>query len=169
MTSSFNRGLALVAALLLVVVLVGAAVVWRTHGSRADATARQERYGAVLAAADAEATAFVNLRYDHARATVAAVADGATGDFRRHYDTSSGRVVRLLRRHHAVMHGQLVWSGVVEVGPARATVIVATTGTVSNRSSHGHEVSRSFRLRLSLVNRHGRWLATDVQFVGGGS
>lgn len=168
-TSALNRWLALVAALLLVVALAGGVVVWRTKGERADAAAQQERYGAVLSAADAEATAFVNLRYDRAQRTVRAVARGATGGFRRHYDAASGRVVRVLRRQHSVMEGRVLWSGVVAVGPQRATVLVATTGTVSNRGSHGKPVRRDYRLRLSLVLRDGRWLTTDVRFAGAGS
>jgi Mce-associated membrane protein len=167
-TPSLNRWLAALAVLLLAVAALGAAVVVRTHQSRADAALRQERYGAVLAAAEAEATAFVNLRYDRARRTVGAVAAGATGDFRRHYDTSSRHVVRVLRTHRSLMSGRVVWAGVVAVDPRHATVIVATTGTVSNTRTHGHPVTRSFRLRLSLVHVRDRWLTSNVQFVGDG-
>jgi Mce-associated membrane protein len=167
-TSSLNRWLAALSVLLVVVAVLGAAVAWRTHQSRADAAVRQERYGAVLAAANAEATAFVNLRYDRARQTVRAVASGATGDFRRHYDDRSRHVVRVLRSHRSLMSGRVVWAGVADVDAQRATVIAATTGTVSNASTHGHGVTRNFRLRLSLVHVGGRWLTSNVQFVGVG-
>ena len=43
----------------------------------------------MLAAADREVTAFVNLRYDRAAESVDAVAAGATGDFRDHYVRSA--------------------------------------------------------------------------------
>jgi Mce-associated membrane protein len=167
-TRSRNRWLAALAVLMLCAAVVGAAVVWRTHGSRADAAVRQERYGAVLAAADTEATAFVNLRYDRARQTVGAVAAGATGAFRRHYDTSSRHVVKVLRTHRSRMSGHVVWSGVVDVDARHATVITATTGSVSNTRTHGERVTRDFRLRLSLVHIDGRWLTSNVEFVGGG-
>jgi Mce-associated membrane protein len=153
-------------AVLLVVALVGGALVLRTRHDRADALIQQERYGAVLAAADREATAFVNLRYDRAAQSVGAVAAGATGDFRDHYDSQAALVVQVLRSHRSSMTGRVVWSGVVAVSPDRATVLVATSGTVSNTSTRGHPEPRSFRLRVSLVRDGGHWLASDVRFVG---
>jgi Mce-associated membrane protein len=164
--STVNRWLTALVAVLVLLALLGGALVWRTHGDRADAVVREQRYGDVLAAADAEVTAFVNLRYDQASRSIDAVAAGATGDFRAHYVRSARHVVTVLRRHRSVMTGQVVWSGVVAVAPDRATVIAATTGTVSNTSTHGRESPRHFRLRISLLHQDGRWLASDIQFVG---
>ena len=62
--STANRWLTGVLVLLLVLAVLGGALAWRTRGDRADARVSQERYGDVLAAADREVTAFVNLRYD---------------------------------------------------------------------------------------------------------
>ena len=77
-----HRWLAVLLAVLLLLAALGAALAVRTHDERADAQAPQQRYGAVLAAANAEATAFVNLRYDHAAEGIQAVAAGATGTSR---------------------------------------------------------------------------------------
>lgn len=164
-----NRWLAMLVVLLALVAGLGAALTWRTHADRADAATREERYGAVLAAANAEATALVNLRYDRAEQTVAAVAAGATGTFRSRYATASGHVIRVLRSHRSSMEGHVVWAGVVQADATRATVIAATSGTVSNRRTRGTPVDRQYRLRLALVHEGGRWLTTDVQFVGGAS
>jgi Mce-associated membrane protein len=161
-----NRWLALLVALLLLLALLGAALVVREHGDRADARVREERYGAVLAAADAEATAFVNLSHDRAAHGVAEVAAGATGAFRTHYLRSARHLVASLRRHRSVSTGHVVWSGAVAVAPDRATVIVATTGTVSNVSTGGREVPRDYRLRLTLLHQGRRWLTADIAFVG---
>jgi Mce-associated membrane protein len=161
-----NRWLTTLVVLLALAAGLGAALTWRTHGDRADAATRQERYGAVVAAAEAEVTAFVNLRYDRAAESVDAVAAGATGEFREHYDRSSRRVVRALERSRSVMTGRVVWSGVSAISPARATVIVATTGTVSNRRTHGTQQPREFRLRVSLTHEDGRWRTSDIEFVG---
>jgi Mce-associated membrane protein len=164
--TTVNRWLTALVVILTVLALLGAALVWRTHGDRADAVVREQRYGAVLAAANAEVTAFVNLRYDKAAHSIREVAAGATGDFRAHYVKSARHVVRVLRRHHSAMTGQVVWSGVVAVAPDRATVIAATAGTVSNTSTHGQKAPRHFRLRVSLLRQGGRWLTSDIQFVG---
>src|SRR4051794_8804254 len=71
-----HRWLTALVVLLFLVALLGGALVWRTHGDRADAHSSQERYGDVLAAADREVTAFVNLRYDDPN-SFAAVSAGA--------------------------------------------------------------------------------------------
>jgi Mce-associated membrane protein len=160
------RGLTALVAALVLVALVGAALVLRTHRDRADAQVREERYGDVLAAADREVTAFVNLRYDRAAQSVAAVAAGATGAFRAHYVTSAHAVEQVLREHHSSMTGQLRWSAVVDLSPDRATVIAATTGTVANTRTHGRPQPRRFRLRVSLVRSGDRWLTSDLRFVG---
>jgi len=107
-----NRWLTMLVVLLALAAGLGAALTWRTHGDRADAATRQERYGAVLAAADSEVTAFVNMRYDRAQQSVDAVAQGATGDFRDHYVRSAAHVIRILERHRSLMSGHVVWSGV---------------------------------------------------------
>lgn len=164
--SSANRWWTMLVVVLLVGAVLGGALSWRTHGDRADAATRQERYGAVLAAADAEVTAFVNLRYDRAAQSVAAVAAGATGAFRAHYVTSAHAVEQVLREHHSSMTGQLRWSAVVDLSPDRATVIAATTGTVANTRTHGRPQPRRFRLRVSLVRSGDRWLTSDLRFVG---
>jgi Mce-associated membrane protein len=108
----------------------------------------------------------VNLRYDRATESVDAVARGATGDFRDHYVRSAAAVIRVLERNQSVMTGRVVWSGVSELSGSRATVISATTGTVSNLRTSGHPQARAFRFRVSLVRRSGRWLTSDIEFVG---
>jgi Mce-associated membrane protein len=161
-----NRWLTMLVVLLLLAAGLGAALSWRTHGDRADAATRQERYGDVLAAADTEVTAFVNMRYDRAADSVDAVAAGATGEFRDHYVRSARKVIRVLERNRSLMSGRVVWSGVAAISPVRATVIVATTGTVSNRRTHGAPRPRDFRFRVSLVQQGGRWLTSDIVFIG---
>jgi len=146
--------------------VLGGLDVYRTHGERADAAVQQERYGAVLAAATAEAEAFINIDYRHAQESIAGVARGATGKFRQQYDTSSEGVTRVLRRNRSVMDGKVVSAGVVDVGRDSATVIVATSGTVANTRTGNKPVERSYRLQLHLVRAGGRWLTSDLQFVG---
>lgn len=158
-------GLLALVLLLLLLAVLGGALVARTHADRADARVRGERYGAVLDAADREVTAVVNLRYDRP-ASIDAVAAGATGPFRDRYLRSSAHVARVLARHRSVSTGQVVWSGVTAVSPDRATVIAATTGTVSNTSSHGRPRPRDLRFSVTLLRVGGQWLAADVRFVG---
>jgi len=158
-------------ALLVLVVLLlagsvaGGVLAWQAREDRADAAAEQERYGAVLAAARAEAEAFINLRYDDAQASIDQVADGATGEFREQYTSSSERVIDELRRDESVMEGDVLHAGVVSIDEGSATVIAATAGTIATRQTDNQPVERNFQLRLELVLDDGRWLTDDLQFV----
>ena len=137
-----------------------------TPSSRRDAdAAAQQRYGDVLASATAEAEAFVNLRYDDARAGVDRVAAGATGEFRERYTDAGDRVVAALERNRSVLAGEVLWAGVVDLDGDRATVIAATSGTVTSRRTEGVPLPRDFQLRLELVLEDGRWLTRDLRFV----
>ena len=121
----------------------------------------------MLAAADAEATAFVNLRYDRARSTIDAVAAGATGAFRDHYVRSASGSSRVLAAPPVDDDtGKVVWSGVADVAPDRATVIVATTGPSPTRAPTAGAGPRDFRLRVDLVQQGGRWLTSDIAVRG---
>lgn len=158
------------ALLVLVVALLAASVVggllaWQTHQDRVQTAREQERYGEVLAAARAEAEAFINIRYDDAQASIDQVAEGATGEFRAQYTSSSERVIKELRENQSVLVGKVLHAGVVEVDEDSAIVIAATTGTVANKQTDNQPVGRNFRLRLELVHVDGRWLTSDLQSV----
>jgi Mce-associated membrane protein len=128
-------------------------------------SAEQQRYADVLESASTEATAFVNIRYDDAQASIDAVMEGATGDFRDQYAKSTEGVIKILQDNKSIMTGEVLWSGVVAQDPDSATVIVATSGTVQNTQTDNKPVARYFRLQLQLVSEKGRWLTSDLQFV----
>ena len=125
----------------------------------------QERFGDVIESATDEATAFVNIRYDDAEASIEAVMAGATGAFKEQYSKSTEDVIRILEENKSVMEGEVLWAGVVGIDPDSATVIVATTGTVANNQTDNKPVARNFRLQMELVLEEGRWLTSDLQFV----
>lgn len=125
----------------------------------------QQRYADILDSASKEATAFVNIRYDDAQASIDAVMAGATGDFRDQYAKSTEGVIKVLQDNKSIMTGEVLWTGVVAQDPDSATVIVATSGTVQNKQTGDKPVARYFRLQLQLVSEKGRWLTSDLQFV----
>ena len=156
--SGANVALLVLAVVLLVAAVLGGVVAWQAREDRAAAATEQQRYGEVLAAARAEAEAFINIRYDDAQASIDRVAEGATGEFRDQYTSSSERVVKVLERNESVMEGEVLYAGVVDVDRDSATVIAATSGTVANKQTDNQPVSRDFRLRLEARPR-GRSLA----------
>ncbi|MDF1601962.1 hypothetical protein [Nocardioides sp. YIM 152315] len=165
-----RRGLTLalgaLALLLAGACVFGAVLVVEERDDRRHAEAEQERYGDVLAAARDEIEAFVNIDYRKAQESIDAVAAGATGDFAKQYDSSTKEVLEILTRAKSVMDGEVLWAGVVDADSDSASVIVATTGTVSNTSTDRKPVARQFRIKVDLVREDDEWLANNVEFVG---
>lgn len=152
-------------ALLLVAAVAGAVLSVRARTDRAEALEKQEQYGAVLASARAEAAAFVNIRFDDAEASIDRVREGATGEFREQYDTSTESVIAVLEQNESVMDGEVVWAGVDNLDGDSARVFAYTSGTVANLQTGGQPVERNFRLQLDLVLVDGEWLTNNLEFV----
>jgi Mce-associated membrane protein len=161
-----NIGLYVLALVLACACVFGAVLVVQDHRDSERDASEQERYGDVLASARAEVEAFINIDYQDARASIDAVAAGATGDFAEQYDSSTKGVTGLLERNRSVMDGKVLWAGVVSADDDSATVIAATTGTVANVSSDNKPVARLFRLKLDLQKVDGVWLTSNLEFVG---
>ena len=104
---------------------VGGIQVAQAHDARAREAAQHARYDAALAAATAEATAFVNVSHETAEDDLARIAAGATGPLKDRYTEDVRRIVRSLRRDRTATAGEVVWAGVVRVddverhGPGR--------------------------------------------------
>ncbi|GAA4719613.1 hypothetical protein [Nocardioides conyzicola] len=161
-----NVVLYVVALLLGCGVVFGGVLVHQERQDRQRASAEQERYGDVLAAARKEIEAFVNIDYTKAQESIDAVAEGATGDFAKQYDTSTKDVVKILTQAKSVMEGKVLWAGVVDADHDSASVIVATSGTVANTSTNNKPVARQFRIKVDLVDEGGEWKTSNVEFVG---
>ncbi len=153
----------LVVGLLAVACAVGGLQVARVHDARSRDADQYARYAEALAAANAEADAFVNVDHATAEADLARIAAGATGPLKDRY-TSVDRIVRRLQRERTVTEGEVLWSGVVRVDASGATVLVATTGTRTDRRID-EPVPRDLRLRLQLVPGEGQWLTSEIEQV----
>lgn len=158
----------------LVVLLVGGVVVGGVLAAR-ERTDRAERtlddgearlYQEVLSAAVRQAEAFVNVDHENLQQSIDAVRAGSTGTFREQYDASLDGLREIMQRNESVMTGEVIAAGVVAADRDDATVLVATTGTVANTETGGEEQQRNLRLQLVLVREDGRWLTSDLQFVG---
>ena len=132
---------------------------------KAGSASEQQRYSDIIDAASKEATAFVNIRYDDADASIQAVMDGATGDFRDQYSKATDALVKLLKDNKSIRTGDVLWTGVVAEDPDSATVIIATTGTVSNNQTGNQPKAENYRIQMQLTREKGKWLTSDLQFV----
>jgi uncharacterized membrane protein len=127
--------------------------------------AEQERTAAVIDAATKMSNAFLNLDYQDVDASTEAVLSLATGQFRSQYQQSTEGLATVAKRAKSVQTGEVVWSGVVASDEDSATVIVASSGTVSNKTTEFKAVPRNYRLQLDLAYEDERWLTRDLQFV----
>jgi len=160
-----NRALYLVALVLACFCVSAAVLVYLERSDRADVKSEQERYGAVLASARAEAEALVNIDHRDPQAAIDAITSGATGEFKDQLDEGSGPLVELIEQGQATRAGEVVWAGVVAVDPDSAAVIVSTEGTVTNAASSGESRSENFRMRLDLELVDGEWLTSRLEFI----
>jgi len=151
--------------LLAVLALVGGAFVFRSHQVRSRDTAGQDRYGAAQQAASDEVRALLNIDYRSPKTTIDKVKAGATADFAKEFDSGTGGLVELTMQARSVMTAEVLWAGVVEADPDSASVIVATTGTVTNTETGDKPAARNFRIKVDLVLQDGRWLASKLDFV----
>jgi hypothetical protein len=127
--------------------------------------AEQERTAAVIDAASKMADAFLNVDYRDLDSSNDAVLSLASGAFRTQYQTSVEGITKVAKRAKSVQTGEVVWAGVVAADEDSATVIVASSGTVSNTSTKQKAVPRNYRLQLDLTFEDGQWLTRDLQFV----
>lgn len=161
-------------AVLVVACLVGGFLVVREARDRADQDPAerapslevQDRYGEVKKAAEATATALVNIDYRDPQKSFDAVAATATGTFLDQYKSSSDDLVQLVTSFKSVLTGRVVVSAVDDLDADSASVLVATEGKVANAQTGETTQVRNFRLLVTLVRRDGSWLANDLQFVG---
>lgn len=127
--------------------------------------AEQERVAAQIEAATEMVTAFVNFDYKDPDATVTAVRERSTGTFLEQYSKGATDLKKLATEAQSTMVARVVWSGLVAGDDDSATVIVATSGNVTNKTTDFKEEARNYRIQVQLVLEDGAWLANDLQYV----
>lgn len=156
------RWLAVALTVLVVALLVAGGVLlprWQ------EARSEDERRRDVLRAATAEVVAFTTLDHRNLEPSVDRVLEGATGDFKEQFEASRSQLEQLSRDNESVSEGRVLEAGVVSMDEDSATVAVVADSQVTNKSTEEPQ-PRHYRLQLDLVLQGGRWLTSDLQFVG---
>ncbi|MDQ6526555.1 hypothetical protein RB608_23240 [Nocardioides sp. LHD-245] len=125
----------------------------------------QERIAAQLDAATKMVTAFVNFDYEEPQSTIEAVKSMATGTFLSQYSQGAKDLEKLAAEAQSDMVAEVVWAGLVAGDDDTATAIVATSGTVRNKTTEFQPEARNYRIQVDLVLEDGRWLTKDLQYV----
>lgn len=158
------RRRALSAGLVVATVLTTVLSVWLALGLAEQRSAEQRRQD-ILAAARQSALNFTSLDYRHYDRDSRNVLKGATGDFRQQFTAQTEQLTRLVAQNKSVSEGQVLEAGIVRSGTRSARVLVVADSKVTNTAVPGGE-ARTYRLQLDLVLKDGRWLTSDVEFVG---
>lgn len=159
----------LVLGVVALVLLVTAVLVWTrpATGGTGDTAARElsRQQWRVTEAASGEVEAFLGVDHTAMDEVVARVEDGATGRFAREYAAGRDRLVASTEDSRATARATVRAVALGEVSARRAEVLVAADARVTNRASDGEEQLLQHRLRLVLVEREGRWLTEQLEFV----
>lgn len=105
------------------------------------------------------------LDYRHYDRDSANVLAGATGDFKKQFAAQTEQLTQLVATNKSVSEGQVLEAGIVRSDESSARVLVVADSKVTN-TAVPHGEARTYRLQLDLVHRDGRWLTSDVEFVG---
>ncbi|MFD5429477.1 hypothetical protein ACFWI9_29095, partial [Streptomyces sp. NPDC127084] len=90
---------------------------------------------------------------------------GATGDFKKEFAAQTGELTKLVAANRSVSQGQVLEAGITRADEKSARVLVVADSKVTNTAAPDGRV-RTYRLQLDLVLEGGRWLTSDVEFVG---
>ncbi|WDV56778.1 hypothetical protein PV963_13255 [Streptomyces coeruleorubidus] len=155
---------ALTAGLVAATVITTALALWLAFGLYTQREADQRRQG-ILAAARQSALNFTSLDYRHYGRDSANVLAGATGEFKKQFTAQTDQLTKLVAQNKSVSQGQILEAGIVRSDENSARVLVVADSKVTNTAVPEGE-ARTYRLQLDLVHKDGRWLTSDVEFVG---
>jgi Mce-associated membrane protein len=161
-TYGMSRGLSVG---LVVATVLTTAVAGRLGFALHDRHATEQQRQDVLAAARQSALNFTSLDYRHYDRDSGNVLKGATGDFKKQFTAQTAQLTKLVAENKSVSEGQVLDAGIVRSDARSARVLVVADSKVTNTAVPQGE-ARTYRLQLDLVHRGGRWLTSDVEFVG---
>ncbi|MEU6097677.1 hypothetical protein [Streptomyces sp. NPDC047079] len=130
-----------------------------------DQHATEQRRQDILAAARQSALNFTSLDYRHYDRDSGNVLKGATGEFKKAFAAQTAQLTKLVAQNRSVSEGQVLDAGIVRSDARSARVLVVADGKVTNAAAPEGQ-ARTYRLQLDLARVDGRWLTSDVAFVG---
>jgi Mce-associated membrane protein len=151
---------ALVALVLAALVLVGLTARGMLD-QRADDRARSD----ALAAARQLALSFTSLDYRTFDRDAQRVADAAGGQLRQQFTDERSVLKKAMTTNKSVTRGRVLDAAVVDSDRDSARVLLVVDADVTNTSTT-EPAARHYRMQLDMSHAGGRWLGTDLTFVG---
>ena len=150
----------------LALVLVAGVVLAALLGHRAlDQRSAAAERPAALAAARQIAVNLSTLDYQTFDRDTAPVTAAATGPFRSDFAGQAAQIKRIVLADKSVSTGQVAQAALVTSTATTARVLLALDASVTNTGTTT-PAARHYRVQLDLAKVHGRWLASQLQFVG---
>lgn len=151
--------------------LLGWLVMFAVRGSAAapgstPAEERDDQYAAITRAARTEVLAFLKVDHTNMKPLTDAVLDGATGTFKKQYESSVKTLTEAAEAQESMSTGHVDEIGLGEVDDDSASVYVAAGSKVQNKGTKGKTQDTSWRIKLTMTEKDGRWLVSDLEFVG---
>ncbi|MEV7623747.1 hypothetical protein [Actinoplanes sp. NPDC089786] len=149
---------------LLAAVLVGGGLVGRdVYDQRWTEEAHQQ----ATAAARQAAVDFMSISATTVDADIERISGRATGDFREEFTRGSAQVRKAVLENKVDSKGTVLRTGWVSGDLRSAVVLVAVDATVKNKGAPDGRLSH-YRVRVGLAKdgASGRWLVSQLQFVG---
>ncbi|MEU4845142.1 hypothetical protein [Streptomyces gilvosporeus] len=125
----------------------------------------EQRNQNILAAARQSAVNFTSLDYRHYDRDSKDVLKGATGDFKKQFSAQTKQLTKLVGDNKSVSEGRVLEAGIAKADDKSAQVLVVADSRVTNVAAPQGQ-ARNYRLQLDLVLEGGRWLTSNVEFVG---
>lgn len=125
-----------------------------------------DQYSDIERAARAEAKAFLEVDHTRMDELTDRVLDGATGTFKKQYQSSLKSLKETAVSQESISKGSVDEVGLSDVESDAATVFVAAGSKVQNKGTNGKVEDRSWRIKLTMVKEGGRWLVSQLEFVG---
>ncbi|WP_280415566.1 hypothetical protein [Nocardia carnea] len=119
---------------------------------------------AALAAAQQYAVALTSIDTAGMDADFAAIADGATGEFKSMYTRSAEQLKPLLAQAQSVSKGRVVAASVQSASEDRVVVMLFVDAEITNTTTPQPRLDRN-RIIMTMDRVGDRWLAGEVELV----
>ena len=155
----------------IVVVLVAWLGAFAIHGTeaapgRTPAEERAHELTDLRQAARAEAIAFLTIDYRRMDQVTDRVLAGATGAFKKQYQSSAKVLKETAISQDSVAKGYVKEIGIGTLDSDSAAVFVSAGSKVKNKGTKGKVEDRTWRMRFNMTQVGDRWLVSQLEFVG---
>lgn len=151
-----------VSALGLVVAVLAALLVWQVLDRR-EAGAGDTRRAEAVSVAKAQVIDLTTLDSESVAPKLKSMARRTSGDFREQLSGITSTFVKIVRENKIAATGVVDATGVTSMSDDKATVIVASSATVTQ--GKGKAATRNYRIKVSLKLANGAWKVDGMEFV----